>query len=51
MTDTPTKPTPAPCYSVARDAWATALRLAGGDRRRLAVIGPDTVLVRNSPPR
>jgi hypothetical protein len=31
------------------EAWATALRLAGGNPRRLQILSPDAVLVLNKP--
>lgn len=49
MIDSPTRPTAAPVHRVSGDVRSLALVLAGGDRRRLEVTGPDQVLVRNRP--
>ena len=51
MTDSPSKPAPAPVWRVARDVGKLALQLADGDRARLQVTGPDAVVVHNRPRR
>lgn len=40
---------PAPVITVPREVWATALRLAGENRRRLVVRPGGAVLVRDRP--
>jgi hypothetical protein len=39
--------TPQPVFAVRRDVMATAMRLAGGDKRRIVIEGTDRVLVAN----
>lgn len=51
MIDQPTRPADTPVWRVSGDVRSLALALAGGDRRRLEVTGPDQVLVRNGPRR
>lgn len=53
MIDSPSSPATLPVSALRPDpeVWATALREAGGDARRLEVINAHAVVVHNSPRR